>query len=140
MGDANLGRLSLRITNVRGSNPRLGGLGVSKPRSLWRDKHPAIKGVRPPEHHAGKFRLDQKDSSESKNKGLACRKPGFLEGDKTHAQQGHTSDLCLFVPGIQCSARLLVVLCSPSFVIPPRARASGFCAFGSTGFPSGIIR
>ena len=23
--------------------------------SLWRDKHPAIKGLRPPEHHAGKF-------------------------------------------------------------------------------------
>ena len=34
--------------------------------SLWRDKHPAIKGLRPPEHHAGKFRQDQKDSSESK--------------------------------------------------------------------------
>ena len=28
--------------------------------SLWRDKHPAIKGLRPPEHHAGKFRQDQK--------------------------------------------------------------------------------
>ena len=35
--------------------------------SLWRDKHPAIKGLRPPEHHAGKFRQDQKDSAESKN-------------------------------------------------------------------------
>ena len=33
--------------------------------SLWRDKHPAIKGLRPPEHHAGKFRQDQQDSSES---------------------------------------------------------------------------
>ena len=38
--------------------------------SLWRDKHPAIKGLRPPEHHAGKFRQDQKDSSESKKKML----------------------------------------------------------------------
>ena len=27
--------------------------------SLWRDKHPAIKGLRPPEHQAGKFRQDQ---------------------------------------------------------------------------------
>ena len=28
--------------------------------SLWRDKHPAIKGLRPPEHHAGKFHPDHK--------------------------------------------------------------------------------
>ena len=50
--------------------------------SLWRDRHPAIKGLRSPEHHAGEFRPDhktnppsqkqqipsgpQKDSSESK--------------------------------------------------------------------------
>ena len=27
--------------------------------SLWRDKHPAIKGLRPPEHHAGRFHPDQ---------------------------------------------------------------------------------
>ena len=39
--------------------------GRSAP-SLWRDKHPAIKGLQPPEHHAGKFRQDQKDSSETK--------------------------------------------------------------------------
>ena len=26
--------------------------------SLWRDKHPAIKGLWPPEHHAWKFRQD----------------------------------------------------------------------------------
>ena len=42
--------------------------------SLWRDKHPAIKGLRPPEHHAGKFRQDQKDSSESK-KGFRAEDP-----------------------------------------------------------------
>ena len=40
-------------------------LRVSQLQSLWRDKHPAIKGLRPPEHQAGKFRQDQKDSSES---------------------------------------------------------------------------
>ena len=34
--------------------------------SLWRDKHPAIKGLEPPEHHAGQFHPDQKYSSESK--------------------------------------------------------------------------
>jgi len=33
--------------------------------SLWRDRHSAIKGLRPPEDYAGKFRQDQKDSSES---------------------------------------------------------------------------
>ena len=42
------------------------GLRVSQLRSLWRDDHPAIKGLRPPEHHAGKFRQDHNDSSESK--------------------------------------------------------------------------
>ena len=36
--------------------------------SLWRDKHPAIKGLRPPEHHAGKFRQDQKTPPSQKNK------------------------------------------------------------------------
>ena len=39
--------------------------------SLWRDKHPAIKGLRPPEHHAGKFRQDQKTPpSQKKEKPL----------------------------------------------------------------------
>ena len=33
--------------------------------SLWRDEHPAIKGLRPPEHHPGQFCQDQKGSSES---------------------------------------------------------------------------
>ena len=28
--------------------------------SLWRDKRPAVKGLRPPEHHAGQFHLDLK--------------------------------------------------------------------------------
>ena len=32
--------------------------GKSSPRP-WRDKHPAIKGLRPPEHHAGQLRLDR---------------------------------------------------------------------------------
>ena len=39
--------------------------GKSTP-SLWRDKHPAIKGLRPPEHHAGQFLPDQIKSSQSK--------------------------------------------------------------------------
>ena len=26
---------------------------------LWRDRHPAIQGLRPPEHHAGKFHPDK---------------------------------------------------------------------------------
>ena len=38
--------------------------------SLPRDKHPAIKGLRPPEHHAGQFQPDQKDSSESEMNAL----------------------------------------------------------------------
>ena len=46
------------MQEVWGSNPRLGGLRVSP--SLWRDNHPAIKGLPPPEHHAGKFHLDHK--------------------------------------------------------------------------------
>jgi len=32
---------------------------------LWRDKHPPIKGLRPPEHHAGRFHADQQDPSET---------------------------------------------------------------------------
>ena len=55
------------MQEVRGSSPTLGGLRVSQLQSLWRDKHPAIKGLRPPEHHAGKFRQDQKTPSQ-KNK------------------------------------------------------------------------
>ena len=35
--------------------------------SLWRDARRAIKGPRPPEHHAGQFHPDQKDS-ESRQK------------------------------------------------------------------------
>ena len=51
-----------------------GGLGLEsqtgqvrgKPTpSLWRDKLPTIKGLRPPDHYAGQFHRDQKDSSES---------------------------------------------------------------------------
>ena len=34
--------------------------------SLWRDKHPAIKGLRPPEHHAGQFHADHKKTPPSK--------------------------------------------------------------------------
>ena len=37
------------------------GTGKSTP-SLWRDRHPAIKGLRPPEHHAGKFHPDHKQA------------------------------------------------------------------------------
>ena len=33
--------------------------GKSTP-SIWRDKHPAIKGLQPPEHQAGKFHPDHK--------------------------------------------------------------------------------
>ena len=33
--------------------------------SLWREKHPAIKGLRPPEHHAGKFHPDHKKTPAS---------------------------------------------------------------------------
>ena len=51
---AQLLRIGSQMQEVRGLNPRLGGLGVYKSTpSLWRDMHPAIKGLRPPEHHAG---------------------------------------------------------------------------------------
>ena len=33
--------------------------------SLWRDKHPAIKGLQPPDHHAGKFHPDHKKTPPS---------------------------------------------------------------------------
>ena len=29
--------------------------------NLWRDKHPAVKGLRTPEHHSGKSPLDQEN-------------------------------------------------------------------------------
>ena len=34
--------------------------GKSTP-SLWRNEHPAVKGLRPPEHHAGQFHSDKKE-------------------------------------------------------------------------------
>ena len=37
--------------------------------SLWRDKHPAIKGLRPPEHCGRQFHLDHTYSSKSNKKG-----------------------------------------------------------------------
>jgi hypothetical protein len=37
-------------------------VGKSIP-SLWRDEHPAIKGLRPPEHRAGRFHPDHRDVS-----------------------------------------------------------------------------
>ena len=43
-------------------------------------KHPAIKGLRPPEHHAGKLHPDQRDSSESKHKGTKSASLDFLRG------------------------------------------------------------
>ena len=52
---------------------------VSQLQSLWRDKHPAIKGLRPPEHHAGKFRQDQKTPpSQKKILGISSRFFVFL--------------------------------------------------------------
>ena len=38
--------------------------GESAP-SLWRDRHPAIKGLRPPGHHAGKFHPDHEKTPPS---------------------------------------------------------------------------
>ena len=66
---------------VKGRLPDAGGprfefqagrvTGKSIP-SLWRDKHPAIKGLRSPEHHAGQFNPDRKKDSESnKQNGMA---------------------------------------------------------------------
>ena len=39
--------------------------GKSTP-GLWRNRHPAIKGLWPPEHHAGQFLPAKKDSADSK--------------------------------------------------------------------------
>ena len=36
--------------------------------SLWTDKHHANKGLRPPEHHTGKFHPDNKKTSPSQKK------------------------------------------------------------------------
>ena len=36
---------------------------------FWRDKHTAIKGLRPPQHHAGKFHPDNKKAPPSQTKG-----------------------------------------------------------------------
>ena len=36
--------------------------------SLWRDQHPAIKGLRPPEHHAGQFHPDQETARSQASK------------------------------------------------------------------------
>ena len=60
----------VRLSDVGG--PRLDSQtgrvrGKSIP-SPWRDKHPASKGPRPPEHHVGQLLSDQKDSSESQKK------------------------------------------------------------------------
>ena len=51
--------------------------GKSTP-SLCRHKHPAIKSLWPPEHHAGQFHPDQKDPSES-NKNRYCSPPPALQ-------------------------------------------------------------
>ena len=57
---------SARMQEVSGSDPRLAGFRGKSIPSLWRDRRPPIKGLWPPEHHAGQFHPDQKDSSESK--------------------------------------------------------------------------
>ena len=41
------------MQEVWASNPTLGGLRINPFKSQWKDKHPAIKGFRPPEHHVG---------------------------------------------------------------------------------------
>ena len=41
--------------------------------SLWREKHPAIKGPRPPEHPAGKFHLDHINTPPSQNTNWCTR-------------------------------------------------------------------
>ena len=45
-------RIGSQMQEVWGSDPTGRVTGKSIP-SLWRDKHPAINGVRPPEHYAG---------------------------------------------------------------------------------------
>ena len=50
---AQLLRICCQMQEVRGSNARLGGLGVGPFQASGGMKHPAIKGLRPPEHHAG---------------------------------------------------------------------------------------
>ena len=52
---AHLAEDSSWMQEVSGSNPRLGGSGVSAFQASGGigTRHPAIKGLRPPEHHAG---------------------------------------------------------------------------------------
>ena len=66
--------------------------------SLWREKHPAIKGLRPPEHHAGHFHPDQQDSSESRqtkhvlrrlgSSGLPWQRPGQVKASRSSRTVG----------------------------------------------------
>ena len=58
-----------------GFEPQTGRVNGKFIPSLWRDKRPAIKCLRTPEHHAGEFRPDQKDSSESKKTKLRLVRP-----------------------------------------------------------------
>ena len=61
-------RIGFRMQEVSGSNLRPGGVRGWFPPSLWRDTHPAIRGLRPPEHPRREFHPDQKDYSESNTK------------------------------------------------------------------------
>ena len=56
--------------------------------SLWRDKHPAIKGLRPPEHHAGKFRQDQK-TPPSQTKNACVPEARAIRALRSHARPRH---------------------------------------------------
>ena len=74
------------------SNPRLGGSGGSPFQASGGMKHPAIKGLRPLEHHAGHFIRTKEDSSgsEEKEADLYCqaqREEGEAHGTDAPAGQ-----------------------------------------------------
>ena len=65
-------------------------ISISIP-SLWRERHPAVKGLRPPEHHAGKFHPDLKRLLRVKNN----KHTGKLKTDRMETPRRRSALACL---------------------------------------------
>ena len=57
--DSSVAKDRLSDAGCLGFESQTGGVRGESSTSLWRDKRPASKGLRPPEHYAGRFRPDQ---------------------------------------------------------------------------------
>ena len=87
---AQLPRIGSQMQEVRGSNPT-GRVTGKSTASLWRNKHPAMKGLWPPEHHAGHSIQTKKTPPSQTNRRVANSKACRFKSARSHVRTSAAS-------------------------------------------------